>query len=144
MQPMCDDIIHRFMSYSARPDGLTQSQIQDAVRRAFWVWHEVTHLSFHEVSHGNADILVSFARGYHQDGYPFDGPGMILAHAFFPGEDKGGDVHFDDDETWTRYSSEGACSYYIFLNFVTECILVTSVAPKSIIIIILPESYDTF
>ena len=99
------------MSYSARPyDALSQSQIQDAIRRAFMVWHDVTHLTFHEVNYGDADILIRFARGYHQDGYPFDGPGMILAHAFFPGEDKGGDVHFDDDETWTRYSTEGMYS----------------------------------
>lgn len=33
--------------------------------------------------------------------------GMVLAHAFFPGEDRGGDVHFDDDEMWTAYSDEG-------------------------------------
>ena len=33
---------------------------------------------------------------------------MILAHAFFPGEARGGDVHFDDDEMWTSRSKEGA------------------------------------
>ena len=33
--------------------------------------------------------------------------GIILAHAFFPGDDRGGDIHFDDDEMWTRYSEEG-------------------------------------
>ena len=33
--------------------------------------------------------------------------GSVLAHAFFPGDDRGGDTHFDDAETWTLNSTEG-------------------------------------
>jgi hypothetical protein len=32
--------------------------------------------------------------------------GLVLAHAFFPGVDKGGDTHFDDDEQWTYNSDD--------------------------------------
>lgn len=40
-------------------------------------------------------------RGDHGDNFPFDGKGVILAHAFFPNNGRSTDVHFDADETWT-------------------------------------------
>lgn len=86
------------------PD-LPERVTRRAIKEAFAVWEEQTDLRFREVSSGDADIIILFARQYHQDGYPFDGQGLVLAHAFFPGVDKGGDTHFDDDELWT-YNSE--------------------------------------
>ncbi|KAG8184677.1 hypothetical protein JTE90_013070 [Oedothorax gibbosus] len=76
--------------------------IRDKLAKAFDLWSQVTPLKFVPSSSSSADIVVAFGRGPHGDGYPFDGPGSVLAHAFFPYEhgQYGGDIHFDDDENW--------------------------------------------
>ncbi|KAJ3605343.1 hypothetical protein NHX12_027390, partial [Muraenolepis orangiensis] len=79
---------------------------RDTVRALMYyalkVWSDIAPLNFHEVAGSDADIQVDFTRADHDDGYPFDGPGGTVAHAFFPGERfTAGDTHFDDDEAWT-------------------------------------------
>ncbi|MGH0114680.1 UNVERIFIED_CONTAM: hypothetical protein FKN15_033997 [Acipenser sinensis] len=74
---------------------------------ALKVWSDITPLNFHEVAGSEADIQIDFSRADHNDGYPFDGPGGTVAHAFFPGDHHtAGETHFDDDESWTFRSSD--------------------------------------
>ncbi|KAJ6297219.1 hypothetical protein OIU78_022866 [Salix suchowensis] len=66
---------------------------------AFQKWAQVTSFTFTEATDGaSADIVIAFYSGHHGDGDPFDGPGKILAHAFFPQD---GRLHYDADENWS-------------------------------------------
>ncbi|KAI4816246.1 hypothetical protein KUCAC02_008579 [Chaenocephalus aceratus] len=60
-----------------------------------------------EVTSGEADIIIDFNRYWHGDSLPFDGPGGILAHAYFPRTHREGEVHFDYDEQWTVGNNVG-------------------------------------
>ncbi|EFX76334.1 hypothetical protein DAPPUDRAFT_226103 [Daphnia pulex] len=84
----------------AKSRDMDSGQIRYQVHRALNLWQEASRLTFTEVNHEDADIRVSFHSGFHNDGYPFDGKGTLLAHAFFPGTGIGGDAHFDDEEPW--------------------------------------------
>lgn len=82
--------------------------VDSLLTHALKAWSDAAPLTFRHVqsnsevaAHGG-DIRVSFARLLHEDGYPFDGQGGTLAHAFFPSRDEvGGDTHFDNDEVWS-------------------------------------------
>lgn len=76
-------------------------RIRRILSKSFSIWAKDSTLTFHEVAEGqNVDIEVRFASRDHGDKYPFDGPGQILAHAFYPAGKLGGDVHFDSEEKW--------------------------------------------
>ncbi|XP_064459768.1 matrix metalloproteinase-2-like isoform X2 [Ornithodoros turicata] len=89
------------------PRGVDHHMIRKEVGRALRVWSDNSKLSFTELpSRSKSDIVIAFERLVHGDGYPFDGPGTILGHAFFPGPDRGGDAHFDADENWVAGAVE--------------------------------------
>jgi len=90
------------LKYSIRgyPTQLSQTSTRNIIRDAFEAWLDYIPLRIEETcSTCSADFVIDFARDQHSDGYPFDGMGGTLAHAFFP-ED--GRVHFDKDEAWTE------------------------------------------
>ncbi|CAF1452196.1 unnamed protein product [Rotaria magnacalcarata] len=76
------------------------------LQEAFDDWARYAPLKFREaVGDEQAEFSISFNEGNHDDGFPFDGAGGTLAHAFFP---KDGKVHFDSAEEWTdKYDGFG-------------------------------------
>lgn len=104
-----NDLTYRIDGYSS---DLYWGDSREALANALGVWTEYSPLTFRETT-GEADIVISFNAGYHNDGYAFDGPGNVLAHAFPPGQGRGGDAHFDEDERWTVRSQDGTNLYTV-------------------------------
>ncbi|KVH92768.1 metalloendoproteinase 1-like [Cynara cardunculus var. scolymus] len=69
------------------------------VDRAFKQWATATHyFTFSKIADfKRADLKVSFERRKHGD-TDFDGPGIVLAHAFPPTD---GRLHYDIEENWS-------------------------------------------
>ncbi|XP_028318735.1 stromelysin-3-like [Gouania willdenowi] len=98
------DLTYKILRF---PWQMSEDKVRAVLHQAFTVWSSVTPLSFTEVSTDKADIKIDFNRYWHGDSLPFDGPGGILAHAFFPRTHRAGEVHFDYDEHWTLGNSVG-------------------------------------
>jgi hypothetical protein len=92
--------------FTAMTGKLPVSTIQSEILRAFEEWARYAPLRFTPAASSQAarTISILFARGSHGDAYPFDGPGKILAHTFYPAppnaEPIAGDMHLDEDEDW--------------------------------------------
>ncbi|XP_068609095.1 stromelysin-3-like [Brachionichthys hirsutus] len=92
------DLTYKIMRF---PWQMSEGKVRRVLQEALAVWSAVTPLRFSEVTSEKADIVLDFNRYWHGDSLPFDGPGGILAHAFFPRTHRQGEVHFDYDEQWT-------------------------------------------
>lgn len=86
---------------------LEQNVVRSEIARAFAEWTKYANVSINPADAPNLarSIDIVFARYAHGDAYPFDGPGGILAHTFYPApnnnEPVAGDMHLDADESWT-------------------------------------------
>uniref|UniRef100_A0A8C7DSL3 Peptidase metallopeptidase domain-containing protein n=1 Tax=Naja naja TaxID=35670 RepID=A0A8C7DSL3_NAJNA len=100
------NISWKVKSYPRRA-RLSRETMRVLIYYALKVWSEAIPLTFHEVGDHTADISVEFLQLDHHDSYPFDGPGGMVAHAFFPRDpQRAGTVHFDGDEEWTFRSPD--------------------------------------
>ncbi|MEZ5400064.1 MAG: matrixin family metalloprotease [Bryobacteraceae bacterium] len=97
------DLTYHFQNMTTRVDA---AQGRAEVERALAEWSRYVRIHFTPSATANAarQIDIIFGAGSHGDPYPFDGPGQVLAHTFYPsppnGETRAGDMHFDDAESW--------------------------------------------
>lgn len=97
------NLLYAFAAVTAR---LPADSVKSEIVRAFAEWARHAALTFSPTNgtNGARTISVLFASRAHGDPYPFDGPGGLLAHTFYPypfnPEPIAGDMHFDSDETW--------------------------------------------
>ncbi|OKH44624.1 hypothetical protein NIES2101_28185 [Calothrix sp. HK-06] len=98
-------------SYSNLLDGelkgdLLATKIRSIVEEALKLWSKYTPLNFKEVKDSgpapsdnyysdNNNPQIRFGHHY------IDGNGGVLAHAYYPGSGLGGDVHFDNGDSWS-------------------------------------------
>jgi len=79
---------------------------QGEIVRAMGEWAKVVQVTWQPGTNSTANSTVNifWATYDHGDGFPFDGPGGVVAHTFYPSppnaEPLAGDMHFDDSESW--------------------------------------------
>uniref|UniRef100_A0A3Q0T784 Matrix metallopeptidase 17b n=1 Tax=Amphilophus citrinellus TaxID=61819 RepID=A0A3Q0T784_AMPCI len=96
---------------------LSRETIRSLIFYALRVWAEPTPLEFHEKDVRQRRCY--FLRGYHGDGYPFDGAGGAVGHAFFPSDPaRAGGVHLDAEEEWAfrQPVSEGTDLFTVLVH----------------------------
>jgi len=95
-------LTYRFVNGTPDISG-ENTQVANAIN----TWANYADLTFTQTytSNLNQSFDISWASGSHGDGYPFDGAGGTLAHAYYPAppnsEPIAGDIHFDEAETWS-------------------------------------------
>lgn len=87
------------------PAHIGVSAARAEIERALAEWSQYAKVSFVPGWSGaRRTIDILFGRSNHGDQYPFDGPGRVLAHTFYPSppnpETIAGDMHLDADEDW--------------------------------------------
>jgi len=93
-------------TFGAITPKLDSSQATQAILAALNSWTQYAPVKFVAGQNATAPrtLYIWFAEYDHGDGYPFDGPGGVLAHTFYPAppnaESIAGDMHFDGSEDW--------------------------------------------
>lgn len=95
-----------FYYYSNVSSQLDPVAAKAEIARAMAQWSSVVQVTWAPGSSATANqtVNIMWATYAHGDAYPFDGPGGVLAHTFYPAnpnpEPVAGDMHLDDSEAW--------------------------------------------
>jgi hypothetical protein len=95
-----------FYYYSNVSSQLNAVAAKAEIARAMAQWAHVVKVTWAPgVSPmANQTVNILWATYSHGDAYPFDGPGGVMAHTFYPAnpnpEPVAGDMHLDDSESW--------------------------------------------
>jgi len=111
-----NDLTYRIDRYT--PD-LPRAVVDATIAKALKFWGDVSKLTFTAKPEGHVDIRIIFQAGRHGDDEAFDGRGGVLAHAYFPFDNRKplwGDAHFDDAEEWTVRSYRGQNLLYVAVH----------------------------
>ena len=95
--------------------NLSSDTIKSIFANALSKWSTTSLLHFKESRSNMTNISIKFAAKSHGDPFPFDGPGNVLAHAYYPGTSLQGQVHLDLDETWSLYD-DSTSMYHVALH----------------------------
>ncbi|ESN97785.1 hypothetical protein HELRODRAFT_85197, partial [Helobdella robusta] len=105
---------YKIFNYPSKVLNLTISDVDRIINESLKLWSgSAKKLSFPLSASDKATIKVKFAKKNHGDNAPFDGPGHILGHGSYPPI---GDIHFDDDETWSGNQEKGANLFWVAVH----------------------------
>jgi Matrixin len=96
--------VHYF--YTNVSSQLNAASAKAEIARAMAQWSAVVKVTWAPGASATATQTVNilWATYAHGDAYPFDGPGGMLGHTFYPAnpnpEPVAGDMHLDDSESW--------------------------------------------
>ena len=111
--------INLFQLHEVMPEGFLAE-----IQAAFDAWSAVADITFVQVpDYGEPFNYPQWSGDIRLGGHDFDGPGGMLAHAFFPPDNQGsgaGDIHFDAEEKWVIGFDEDPNTFDIFQVAVHE------------------------
>jgi Matrixin/Glucodextranase, domain B len=92
--------------FSKMTAQLPTAAAESEILRSMGEWSKVIQVNWVAGTNpsGNQTVNILFATYSHGDAYPFDGPGGVIAHTFYPAptnpEPIAGDMHLNDSESW--------------------------------------------